>query len=151
MARSAFSFKAIVNALAAPLLNASSTDRPSLHLTTPFTISAGILGTGSPPNTSGQTGISSWSFTKFSTALFSLLPPLYLQFSPRRQALNPHDQAASFVPLAQKSPIRFLLVFIFSLHHKIYFPSGFYSASKSALNTPSGVFIVKMPRLKFSS
>ena len=56
---SAFCSFTVSSALLAPSRNSLSTDVPSLRLTIPFTISAGSLGIGSPPRTSGQTGITS--------------------------------------------------------------------------------------------
>ena len=67
---------------------AKSTLMPSLFVTMPSTISAGKRGVESPPNCSGQTPITSCPSIKSNTLWFKLLPPLYLQFLPNKQALT---------------------------------------------------------------
>ena len=65
-----------------------STILPSFAVTTPFRISQGTRGVGSPPSCSGHTRMTLFSSISRRTFSFRLLPPLYLQFSPARQALT---------------------------------------------------------------
>ena len=85
---SGLSRRAISRHFAAPARNSLSTLRPSLAVTMPSLISEGTRGVGRPPICSGQTVIT--SLPAISRRIFSLrlLPPLYLQFSPARQALT---------------------------------------------------------------
>ena len=86
--RSGCSRMAISRHLAAPFRNSRSTIRPSFAVTTPLQISEGTLGVGRPPICSGQTVITSLFFISCRIFPFRLLPPLYLQFTPARQALT---------------------------------------------------------------
>ena len=61
---------------------------PFLEYTFPSFISLGILGLGNPEKVSGQIGIKVCFSPSLITSSFLLLLPLYLQFSPSRQALT---------------------------------------------------------------
>ena len=86
--RSGCSRMAISKHFAAPVRNSTSTIRPSFVVTTLSLISDGTRGVGRPPICSGQTVITSFSAISCRAFSFRLLPPLYLQFSPARQALT---------------------------------------------------------------
>ena len=105
--RSGCSRRAISRHFAAPTRNSSSTIRPFSAVTTPSMISEGTRGVGRPPICSGQTVITSFPSISCKTFSFRLFLPLYLQFSPARQALT--------------------MIFIFNI-------SGFYSSLRNTRN-----------------
>lgn len=76
------------SALATARRMAASTSFPSRSISTPLTISMGVLGVPIPAMTSGQYSMTSLSLTNSRTLVFRLFPPLYLQFLPKRQALT---------------------------------------------------------------
>ena len=64
------------------------TSSPFFRMTRASLISTRGLGDGIPANTYGQIGITCLSFKNSRMAGEALVPPLYLQFSPNRQALT---------------------------------------------------------------